>query len=526
MIYRPIVLIVIDGWGISPTWGGNAIAMAKTPVMDQLWREYPHQILQAFRKLAGPTGQISNSEIGHGSIGTGRMIPQDLQRINEAITNGSFLKNDVLRSIKKHINDNNSALHLIGLISDGGIHSSIDHLFALLEFANQHKIKKVYIHAITDGRDAPPISATKYIDQIEKNIARLKSPAKIATIIGRFYAMDKINAWDRTHKTYDCLIKGKGIYANDPYQAVALGYGEKLNDEYIKPTVITQDKKPIATIKDGDGIILFNFRSDRIKQLIDLISGNRTSLFLKPPKNIQIMTLSSLADIAAVPILPREPAKNSLAEIISTNNLKQFHTAESEKYAHVTYFFNGGREQPFPYEDRAIVPSPKVESYRTNPEMSAQKVAENAIKAINNSNYDFIVINFANVDMVSHTGDIIATAKAAEIVDHQIGKIIDSTISSGGATIITADHGHAENMINITKGTPETFHTLSPVPFILVTPNNRKTKGTIPEPVGILMAKIISTPYSLADVAPTILDLMGIEKPAEMTGKTLLNTLT
>jgi 2,3-bisphosphoglycerate-independent phosphoglycerate mutase len=531
-IPKPIVLIILDGWGLSPSWGGNAIAMSNPPFINSLWKSYPHLILQAFRKIAGPEGRVSSSEIGHGSIGCGRLIYQDLSRINQSISNNSFFENDVLKRACFFAKKNNSSLHLLGLISDGAIHSHIDHLFALLTLAKKQNLNKVYIHGFLDGRDTPVTSALTYLMRIEKELKNL-GIGKISTLTGRFFAMDRDGHWDRTARCYQALTKGKGIFEKSPLSAISEAYKRGFSDEFIPPIIIGTGSKENITkeqlIKDRDSVIFFNFRADRARQLTRaFVDKNFRPIwcFKKPQVFFVTMTLYQ-KDLPVSVAFPPIKIKNCLAEVLSKNNLKQLHIAETEKYAHVTYFFNGGKEEAYPKEDRIIIASPRVDSFDKTPQMKTQEIAQAIISRI--KKYDFIVANFANVDMVGHTGNIIAVTEAIKSIDSAIEQITNSVLEIGGALIITADHGNAESMIHLKEeGDPETLHTLNPVPFILITPDNKKKETGLVSEVSSkhILKDIISSQFTLADIAPTILELMKLKKPKEMTGKSLLKYLT
>ena len=531
-IFKPIVLIILDGWGLSPSWGGNAIAMANPPFINNLWRNYPHLILQAFRKIAGPSGKVSSSEVGHGSIGCGRLIYQDLSRINKAIKDGTFFKNEVLLKVCRHVLKNKSSLHLIGLVSDGAIHSHIDHLFALISLAKKEGLKKVFIHGFLDGRDTPVTSALIYLTRLEKEL-KTQGLGKVSTLSGRFFAMDRDGHWDRTKRAYQALTKGQGIKEESPLHAISEAYKKGFTDEFIPPIVISPGPKGTITrkqlIKDGDGVIFFNFRADRVQQLTRAFVDKSLRplwCFRKLKASFVTLTLYQKGlpvSVAFPPLL----IKNSLAEVLSKNKRKQLHLAESEKYAHVTYFFNGGREEAYPLEDRLIISSPRVDCFDKTPEMKADELSEALIKRL--KKYDFIVLNLANVDMVGHTGNIMAVSEAIKKTDQAVEKIVTETLDAGGVVIVTSDHGNAEQMIHLKQeGDPETLHTLNPVPLILVTPKNKRKPEAITSFVSSknILQDILLSKYTLADIAPTILDLMKIEKPKEMTGKSLLKDLS
>lgn len=512
---KSIIFIILDGWGYGPAWGGNAIAMADTPNFNNFWKNYPHSILKASGRDVGlPGHERGNSEVGHLNLGSGRIVWQDNTKINKTIENGSFFGNPVLYEAVCHAQKHKSRLHLMGLVSDGNVHSHINHLFALLELCKKYKIEDVFIHAFTDGRDTAPMSATQYIFRLEQKIKKMGF-SKIATVSGRYYAMDRDNHWGRTEKAYLALTEGEGEQAASALEAVANAYKKNLSDEFILPTVIMKNGKPLAKIQDNDAVIFFNFRSDRARQITesfikkDFHRFSRKTVFKHlffvgfVPFSIEYEQEEGLK-----PAFKTENIINVLAEVLSRNNLKQLHLAETEKYAHVTYFFNGGREEPFPGEERLLIPSQYVPTYDLKPEMSAPEIAENLIKEIKERKYDFIVANFANPDMVGHSGNFKAVVKAVETIDKLMGQISKTILEKNAILIITADHGNAEQMVHPTTGEKDTEHTTSPVPFHLI---SSQGKNFNLRPDGIL-----------ADVAPTILKLMGIEQPKEMTGSSLL----
>ena len=520
---KPLVLIILDGWGVAPPSRGNCLDLARTPVMDKLISVFPSMTLQASGESVGlPWGEMGNSEVGHLNLGAGKIIYQNLPRINKSISDGSFFKNEALKKACLHVKKNNSDFHVMGLVSTGGVHSSIDHLYAILEFCQKEKIKNLYIHAFLDGRDTPHNSAQNFIEKLQSRMDELKI-GKIATLSGRFYAMDRDNRWDRIEKAYLALTQGKAEnYAKNPLEAVLKSYQNNIYDEQFIPTVITQEKDlPIAKVKNNDALVFFNFRADRARQLTKafVLPG-----FEKFPRKEYLNDLFFVAmteyekDLPVLIAFPPEKIEKPIAKVISDNNLNQLHIAETEKYAHVTFFFNGGREDPFPNEHRALIPSPSVSSYDQKPEMSARQVTERVIKEINTGKYAFVVINFANSDMVGHTGNIPAIIKAIETVDQCLGEIVDCVLAIDGCLIITADHGNAEDKINSQTGFINKEHNTDPVPFIIVgKPWEGKGQKGLSRDLSVL------TPFGmLSDVAPTILAIMGIPKPSEMTGRNLL----
>lgn len=515
-VLKPVVLLILDGWGQAPAWGGNAISVANLPEFNKLWRSYPHTTLCASGKCVGlPGHERGNSEVGHLNLGTGRIFYQDSSRINESIEDGSFYNNPVLLKAINHAKTNNSSLHLMGLASPGGIHSHINHLYALLDLCQKQKINKVFLQLFTDGRDTAPTAALNIFANLENRLKTLGF-GQIASISGRFYAMDRDNHWERTESCYKAMANGIGEANESALSAISRSYNQGVTDEFIRPVVIVKNNQPIGTIRDNDAVIFFNFRSDRARQISMAINDEKFTHFKRKGK------INNLDFVGLIPYgyeeelklhlesaFKPEEVKNCLAQVLSDHKLKQFHIAETEKYAHVTYFFNGGHETSFPGEDRLLVPSPRVASYDLKPEMSVHEISVNAVQAIKNNKYDFLVINFANADMVGHTGNFKAVIKATEAVDKEIGSISQAVLENNALLIITADHGNAEEMINPRTGEIDTEHANSPVPFILIANkeivNNVKLRND-----GIL-----------ADVAPTILGFMHITRPEEMTGQTL-----
>ena len=504
-IPKPLVLAILDGWGVKRRRYGNAIAVANTPEMTRILNECPHTLLMASGSDVGlPPRVMGNSEVGHLNIGAGRVVPQDLVRINNAIKESRFASNRVLLKVLRNAKVHNSSIHLLGLLSDGGVHSHIRHLFALLTLVKRHNITKVYVHPFLDGRDTPPASASKYLMTLEKRLSQLKI-GRIATIMGRYYSMDRDNRWDRTAKAYFAIALGCGLKASSAYKALKNAYKRGETDEFVQPTVIGS----YSGMADSDSAIFFNFRSDRPRQLVrSFIEKKFNSFDRKMIPKIHLACMTEYDRLYGLPVaFPPLCIKNGLGEVISQAGLKQLRIAESEKYAHVTFFFNGGKEKPYSNEDRILVPSPKVATYDLQPEMSAFEVTRILVKQIRSRRYDFILVNYANPDMVAHTGNFSATVKAVEAVDKCISEIVAATNAVGGLCIVMADHGHAEEMLDYHTGKPRTAHTLSPVPFILVSNKRYRLK-----------------PGRLADVGPTILYLMQIKKPKEMTGNLLLRS--
>lgn len=519
---RFITLVILDGWGIAPPTRGNAITLAETPVYDRLVQNYQVYALQASGELVGlPWGEMGNSEVGHLALGTGRIIYQKLPRITRAIANRSFFKNPAFLSAIDHTKKNNSALHLIGLVSDGGVHSSNEHLYALLELASEQKVKKVYIHVILDGRDTPRDVGENFVSQLISHLDRLKTGA-IASISGRYYAMDRDNRWERCEKAYLAIAGGQaGEVFENPLQAIRASYEKGIYDEEFAPAVIGRNNKPAAKINDNDAAIFFNFRPDRARQLTKALILPGFAKFSRPRliKNLFFVSMTEYEKdlpVSAV-AFPPEEVKNSLAEVLSLAGYKQLHVAETEKYPHVTFFFNGGQEKAFSGEDRVLIPSPSVASYDQKPRMSAYEIKDRLVSEMKSHQYDFIVANFANADMVAHTGDLKAGVKAIEVIDSCLGEISETVLSMDGILIITADHGNAEEMVASQSGEIIKEHSANPVPCIFVSKEREGKSGVQSSTLSALKPSGF-----LADVAPTILKLYGLEKPADMTGRELL----
>lgn len=492
---KPACLIVLDGWGIAPPGPGNAVTLARPRHIDTLWNDNPHTMLDASGTAVGLLpGYIGNSEVGHLHLGAGRLVKQDMTRIFESIKDGSFFKNKVLISAMKH-----KRVHLLGLISDAGVHSHIQHLFALLKLAHKCKVKEVYVHAITDGRDVAPKSALKYIKMVEKELAKYSKDWKIATVLGRYYAMDRDNRWNREHKAYDAMVNGEGHHHKTPETAVLEAYKRGESDEFATPTVI--DEKGL--VKPGDSIIFWNFRSDRARQIIKaFVQGKFNKFKRKKLINLHFVCLTQYdPDIKAPVAFQPVYVTNSLGEIVSKNKLKQFRLAETEKWAHVTFFFNGLSGTIFKGEDRLLIPSPKVATYDKKPEMSAYAITKKAIEVLNTKKYQFILINFANADMVGHTGKISETIRAVKIVDECLAYVVSTAQNKGYDVVITADHGNAEQKLYPNGGIC-TAHTTNKVPFVIVSSEKHRLRK-------------IKKP-AIYHVAPTVLQLMGIPKPKEM----------
>ena len=504
MSKKPVMLMILDGWGVAPASDVNAATLAQTPNLDRYFAEFPHTTLEASGMEVGlPEGQIGNSEVGHLNIGAGRIIYQSLTRITKAIKDGDFFTNEVLCACMDKTKNAGKALHLMGLLSDGGVHSNINHLIALLEMAKARGLEKVYVHAFLDGRDVPPKSAVGFIKQLQDAIAGMEF-GKIATVMGRYYAMDRDNRWDRLEKAYKTLVFGEGKLVADPVQGVEASYEAGVTDEFVEPLVVEDVD---AKITSGDGIIFFNFRPDRARQITRALNDAEFPHFERPasalPVNFVCMTQYD-ATIDAPVAYPPEEYNDTLGEVLAKEGKHQLRIAETEKYAHVTFFFNGGVEEPNLNEERVLINSPKVATYNLQPEMSAYDVTNALLVELDKDKFDVVVLNYANPDMVGHTGVLPAAIKAMEAVDECVGKVVDKVLSLGGSVCITADHGNLEKMAEA-DGTPHTAHTTNVVPFILVSNEEHKLHSGV-----------------LADIAPTMLELLNIEKPAVMTGSSLI----
>ena len=502
------MLMILDGFGDNRNKDGNAIKLANTPNIDKLMKKYPStDIYTSGLQVGLPEGQMGNSEVGHTNIGAGRIVYQELTRITKSIEDGDFFSNPEFIAAIENCKKNNSKLHILGLVSDGGVHSHIRHLYGLLEMAKRRDFEDVYIHCFLDGRDTPPASAENYIAQLQEKIKE-KGIGKIATLSGRFYAMDRDKRWERVEKCYNALVNGDGVKAGDSIKAIEDSYQKEVFDEFVEPTIICNGNEPVAKIEENDSVIFFNFRPDRAREITRALVDPQFDGFETKKMNLYYVCFTSYDEtMPNVQVAFRkEPLKNTFGEVVSNNGKTQLRIAETEKYAHVTFFFNGGEEKQYEGEDRILVPSPKVETYDMKPEMSAHEVTENVLNAINSEKYDAIILNYANPDMVGHTGSLPAAIKAVETIDECVGKVVEAILKHDGTMLITADHGNCEQMIDYTTGEPHTAHTTSPVPLILVT-NNEELK--------IKSGK-------LADLAPTLLELLGIEKPEEMTGESLL----
>jgi len=506
---RPVALIVLDGWGYRPETDGNAIALANTPTWDSLWSRGSRTLLEASGLRVGlPAGQMGNSEVGHLNLGAGRVVMQDLVRISSAIADGRFYTNPALLGACRRAKDNGGTLHLMGLIGAGGVHAIDQHLCALLDLAKRQRVERVAIHAFLDGRDTMPKSALGYMQQLLEYIRKIGSPAKIASISGRYYAMDRDRRWDRTELAYRAIVLGEGTPVIDPLEAIRQGYDSDKTDEFMLPVVVTENGKSVAPMRDGDAIICFNYRSDRMRQIVRaLVDPEFDGFDVSRRPRVSVTTLTNYDKTFGVPVA-FEPTsmKRILAEVLSSRGLSMLKTAETEKYPHVTYFFNGGVEQPYPCETRVMIPSPKVATYDLKPEMSAEGVTDALCKGISSGEQDFILCNYANADMVGHSGSIPATIKAVETVDRLLARVLKTAESAGMRLIVTADHGNAEMMIDPETGGPHTAHTTNPVPLVIVDWDQEQR---------------LRSGGALCDVAPTILSMLGIEQPPEMSGVNL-----
>ena len=524
---KPVTLIILDGWGIAPPSDGNGITLAKTSVMDELITRYPSMTLQASGEAVGLSwGEMGNSEVGHTNLGVGKIFYQNLPRISKSIKDESFFKNEVFLKAVEYVKENKSKLHLMGLVSYGKVHSLNEHLYALLELAKKEKVKDVYVHAFLDGRDAIYNSGIDFIKELQKKMKKLRV-GKIATLSGRFYAMDRDNHWERTEKTYKAMVFGESEQKFcEPLKAVDDSYNKKVYDEEFVPVVIVDKKdQPIAKVEDKDAIIFFNFRADRARQITKIFTLPEFEKFENRPyfKNLYFATMTEYEkDLPIEVAFLSRKVPTCLAEIISNKGLNQLHIAETEKYAHTTFFFNGGKEDPFKNEDHIVVPSPRVASYDQQPEMSAKEVTAKVLKGINSEKYDFVVINYANSDMVGHTGKVDATVKGVNFVDKCVGEVVNSVLAKNGVTIITADHGNAEELINLQTGEIDKEHSTNPVPFIVV---GSEWEGKLVSEAGDALGadlSLVSPTGILSDVTATVLKLLDLEIPPEITGAPLI----
>ena len=502
------MLMILDGFGENNNKDGNAIAIAKTPNIDKLMNSYPlTRVYTSGLNVGLPDGQMGNSEVGHTNIGAGRIVYQELTRITKSLEDGDFFSNQELVESINHCQKNNTKLHIMGLLSDGGVHSHIRHLYGLLELAKRKGVEEVYVHCFLDGRDTPPASAENYILELEEKM-REQQIGKIASISGRFYAMDRDKRWERIKKVYDAIVNGEGQKAASATTAIENAYQKEVFDEFVEPTIICNDNEPIAKISENDTVIFYNFRPDRARQLTRCLVDDNFNEFETKKLNLYFVTFTNYDETLPNVHIAFKPTvlKNTFGEYISNLGLKQLRIAETEKYAHVTFFFNGGNEKVYEGEDRILIPSPKVETYDLKPEMSAYEVTEKVIEAIKSQKYNSIILNYANPDMVGHTGNLEAAVKAIEVIDECVGKVVEAINEVNGVLLITADHGNAEQMIDYKTGEPHTAHTTNPVPLILIGLDNVRLKEG-----------------KLADLAPTMLNIMGLDIPEEMTGVSLID---
>ena len=510
MSKKPTVLMILDGYGLSDKTEGNAVALAKTPVMDALEKEYPFVKGYASGLAVGlPEGQMGNSEVGHLNMGAGRIVYQELTRITKEIQDGDFFKNEALLAAVENCKAHDSALHLYGLLSDGGVHSHNTHLYALLQMAKDHGLKKVYVHCFLDGRDTPPASGKDYIEQLLDKMKEI-GVGEVASVMGRYYVMDRDNRWDRVEKAYRAMTAGEGETAACPLCAVSASYDKEVTDEFVVPTVIVKDGRPVATVQDNDSIIFYNFRPDRAREITRAFCADEFDGFPRE-KRINVKYVCFTEYDVTIPnksvAFRKVEVTNTFGEYLAAHHMTQARIAETEKYAHVTFFFNGGVEAPNEGEDRILVKSPKVATYDLKPEMSAYEVCDKLVDAITGGKYDVIIVNFANPDMVGHTGIIPAAVKAVEAVDECVGRAVEAIKKVDGQMFICADHGNCEQLIDEKTGEPFTAHTTNPVPFLLVNYDPAYT---------------LRDGGCLADIVPTMIEMMGMEQPKEMTGKSLL----
>ena len=508
MSKKPTVLMILDGYGLNDKKEGNAVYLAKTPVMDKLMAEYPFVKGNASGLAVGlPDGQMGNSEVGHMNMGAGRIVYQELTRITKEIQDGDFFKNEALLAAMKNAKENNSAVHFMGLLSDGGVHSHNTHLYGLLEMAKREGVEKVYVHCFLDGRDTPPASGKEFVEALEAEMKKI-GVGEIATVSGRYYAMDRDNRWDRVELAYNALTTGEGVKGTDAAAAVQASYDDDKTDEFVLPTVIEKDGKPVATISDKDSVVFFNFRPDRAREITRAFCDDDFKGFERAKRlDTTFVCFTEYDDTIQNKLVAFHKVllHNTFGEYLAAHDMTQARIAETEKYAHVTFFFNGGRETPYDAEERILVPSPKVATYDLKPEMSAYEVKDKLVEAIKTQKFDFIVVNYANGDMVGHTGIYEAIEKAVKAIDECVKDTVEAAKANDYEVIIIADHGNADHALN-EDGTPNTAHSLNPVPFVYATANkDAKVENGV-----------------LADVAPSILHILGMEQPAEMTGKDLI----
>ena len=520
-MYRPIVVAVLDGWGISNNSKGNVLKETNLPTIEKLDQFYPMTTLQASGISVGLFwGESGNSEVGHMAIGAGKIVYQNLPRITLSIQDRTFFQNEALSKAMEGVKEKGTSLHLMGLIGQGSVHSYMEHLFAIMEMAQEKGLTKVFIHGFTDGRDSPQTSGTKTIQDLQNHLKSI-GVGKIATLSGRNWGMDRNNNWDRVEKAYRLITEGKGTQATDAMKALQDSYATEITDEYIEPVVLMEDGKPVATVQDGDAVIFFNFREDRARELTKAFVLPGFEGFKRDLLKIDFVTLVEYEKDLPVSIaFPPTTLEGGLGEILSKNKLKQLRIAETEKYAHVTYFFNGGKEEPWPGEDRVLIPSPSVSKFDEAPEMSAALITEKIIAAIEEEKYDFILVNYANADMVGHTGNPEACVIAVQTIDNQMSKLIPAVLKKGGCLLITADHGNVEDIKNYRTGQIDTEHSSNPVPLWFVASDNHREKKS--EEIVRQQSEVGGL---LSDIAPTVLDILGIQKPVDMNGESLLPML-
>ena len=513
--YKPVVLVILDGWGIGKTDNGNAIAHANLPTIQKLNSYYPFLALQASGISVGlPWGEEGNSEVGHITLGAGKIIYQNMPKITMAIQTGLFMTNPAFLKATEHVKKNNSSLHLMGLVGKGGVHSYIDHLYALLDLMKTQEVANVFLHIFTDGRDSAQDADAEVLQELQKKLKEI-GVGKIATLCGRNFAMDRNNNWDRTAKAYNMLINGEGEKVTDPIYFLKNSYKKKVFDEYIEPTVLTENGNPVATIKDSDAIIFFNFREDRARQITEaFVVQDFKNFERKKIENLVFVAMTQYEKgLPAEIAFPPDEVGSSLGGVLSINNLAQYRISETEKFAHVTYFFNGGAEEAFPQEDREIIPSKVVDTFDKVPEMSAKEITEKVLIALAKDKYSFILINYANPDMVGHTANEEATIKAVEFVDKCLSELIPAVLAKNGCLLITADHGNAEELADPATSEKNTQHSVNPVPCWFVAPDNHRLRQ---------IDKNLVASGLLSDIAPTVLEILNIPKPPEMTGQSLL----
>ncbi|MFL6276804.1 MAG: 2,3-bisphosphoglycerate-independent phosphoglycerate mutase [Blastocatellia bacterium] len=505
---KPLVLVILDGFGYSPKREGNAIALARTPHFDEWFANYPNTLIETSGEAVGvAAGQMGNSEVGHLNIGAGRIVRMDISRIDHTIETGEFFENTELVAAMEHVKNQASALHLMGLVSHGGVHSWDEHIYALLRMAKERQVERVYVHAFLDGRDTAPDSGVGYVADL---IKRMQSygVGRVASVVGRYYAMDRDKRWERVEQAYRLLRYGVGRPSHDPLQAIRESYGEGVSDEFVKPIVIVgDDEKPVATVNDGDSLIFFNFRADRAREITRAFTEEDFPFFDRGPRpGIRFTCLTQYDRTFALPVaFGPEFHEEILADVMAAAGLKNLRIAETEKYAHVTFFFNGGVEKEYPGEKRILIPSPKVATYDLQPEMSADTLTDQVVEQIDSGEFDVVIMNYANPDMVGHTGNLEATIKAIETIDRDLGRVVETVQARGGAVMITADHGNAEQMIDPVTGRIFTAHTTNPVPLILISDYRGQLRAG----------------GALRDIAPTMLGLLGLPQPTQMTGTDL-----